>query len=139
MEAQHIKLDMKEIDKRRTYNDAGGNTMPNRRWPELLVTLVARSTVRIIPGSGTAAPLRGMVLLVALVWLLAVRNIAAAAPTPTAVPAAAAAAREWWNWETGDAAGDDKVSTEASPVAPVAAQTEAQQTPTIAAAAAARK
>ena len=105
-------MDILQIDKRRKHNDAGVTTTPNRRWPELLITVVVRSTVRIFAGSGTAAPLRGMVLLVVLVLLPTVRKLAAAAPPPTAVPAAAAAAaaaaapQEWWNWGTGDAAGD---------------------------------
>ena len=84
-------MDILQIDKRRKYNDAGVTTTPNRRWPELLITVVARSTVRIIAGSGTAAPLR-VVLLVVLVLLPPVRKLAAAALPPTAVPAAAVAA-----------------------------------------------
>ena len=78
-------------------DNAGVITMLKWSWPELLVTLLACPAVRIITGSGIAAPLT-------VVAFPAVRNIAAAAPPTTIVAAAAAAAQKGWEWETSDAA-----------------------------------
>ena len=61
---QCINLDIVRLEQRRKDDDAGV-----RRLPKFLITLVAHLTVRNIAGSGTAAPLRGMFLLIALVAL----------------------------------------------------------------------